>query len=403
MRHVPDIPLPPRRHVPGAGTPRPELAMPAPSPLELSGWRDHRGLAFGFDLLDRGYDWEAHEVWESAWQLTPDGPARELLRGLIQLAAARLQHRLGKSDGAARLRERAAGHLRAAATGAGRPIACGVWVDDAIATGAPRWRRRTRDMPGAFTDLLTQPLECAFAIGPGAIIQRTPGYQSYYGGRAYYDDAFDGDVDAARAATEAALAGDGPGYINLVWEVEEPGPVDIELRDGDELDHFIVLAGRALSASPPGPDGVEVRRLSSDADWARATDFAGRMAVIEWGAGARDYTDWRYAHYRRSVELWGGGFFAAFAGAEVVGCLGVVDGGDILRYQDVQVAPSYRRRGIARHLCAWAFERAGAGGGRPAIIVAQAGAVAEGMYRRLGFEHVSTQHYLRWLLTTPDT
>lgn len=397
LRRVPEIPLPSNRHLPGAGSPRPEIAMPAPEPLALGSWRDHRGLAFGFDLWERGFCWEAHEVWESAWQLTGEGAARELLRGLIQLAAARVQDQLGKVDGAARLRERAATHLGAAREQAARPIVGGVWVDEVLATGALRWRRRTRELPGAWTDLVTQPLECVFAVAPGAIVQRTPGFRDYYGGRAFYADECP-DVAAARAAAEAALAIDGPGFVNLVWEVEEPGAAAIEPREGDELDHFIALAGRALSKTPPRPDGVEVRRIDGPADWARAADFAGRLAVIDWGAGARGYTDWRYRHYRRSVELWGGGFFGAFAGDTLVGCLGVIDCGPVFRYQDVQVAPAFRRRGIANHLCAEAFARVGAGGERPAIIVAEVGAIAEGMYRRLGFERASTQHALRWRL-----
>jgi ribosomal protein S18 acetylase RimI-like enzyme len=376
--------------------------MPPPEPLSLDGWRRHRGLAFGFDLFERGFYWEAHEVWESAWQITGEGAARELLRGLIQLAAARLRVEIGVGDGAARLRDRAAGHLRAAAEQAGRPIVCGVWTDDVIAGGELRWYRRSRDLPGVRTELLVQPLECVFAAEPGAIVQRTPGFQDYYGGRAYYDD--DGfDVEPARAATEAALEIDGPGFVNLVWEIEEPGPAEIELREGDELDHLVVLCGRRLARSPARPDGIELRRIEGDADWARAADFAGRLAVIQWGAGARSYTDWRYRHYRATVELCGGGFFAAMSGGEVVGCLGVIDCGDVYRYQDVQVAPSHRRRGVANHLCAAAFEAVGAGSDRPAIIVAEAGAVAEGMYRRLGFEPVSTKHYLRWLLTEPGT
>lgn len=392
MRHAPEMPLPSRPYLPGTGAPRPELARPPAAPLTLASWREHRGLAFGFDLFERGFFWEAHEAWEDAWQLTGEGPARELLRGLIQLAASRVQQRLG-SDGADRLAERAADHLRAAERS--RPIVCGVWIDEVLTTGALRWRRRTRDLFGARTSLVVQPLECVFERGDGAIVMRTPGYRGYYGGRVCYDDIL--DPETARAAATDALAGDGPGYLNLIWEVEEPGPVGLEVREGDQLDHLIVLISRALAIEPRRPPGIEVRALASDADWAAIADFTGRLAVADWGPDARAFNQWRYRHFRATVELWGGDFFGAFDGDELVGSLGIVDTGQLLRYQDVQVAVSHRRRGIARYLCAHAFRAAGAGSEKPAVIVADAGSIAERLYRQLGFVHTSTQHELRWM------
>lgn len=45
-----------------------------------------RALSEGSRLFDAGRFFEAHEVWEAAW-LLEDGSARELLQGLIQIAA----------------------------------------------------------------------------------------------------------------------------------------------------------------------------------------------------------------------------------------------------------------------------------------------------------------------------
>jgi len=45
----------------------------------------HR-LARGRELFNRGRHFEAHEVWEEAW-LEEKGPARQILQGLIQVAA----------------------------------------------------------------------------------------------------------------------------------------------------------------------------------------------------------------------------------------------------------------------------------------------------------------------------
>jgi predicted metal-dependent hydrolase len=45
-----------------------------------------RALADGARLFDAGRFFDAHEVWEDAWRLET-GSARELLHGLIQIAA----------------------------------------------------------------------------------------------------------------------------------------------------------------------------------------------------------------------------------------------------------------------------------------------------------------------------
>lgn len=97
MRLVPELPLPPAPHRPGA--PRPTLAIPA-DPARAFRW--------GVDLLNHGFAWEAHEVWEARWREAA-GDERRLLQGLIQLAAARLASALGRSD--ATLLARAAARL----------------------------------------------------------------------------------------------------------------------------------------------------------------------------------------------------------------------------------------------------------------------------------------------------
>ena len=60
----------------------------------------------------RGDFLAAHEAWEAGWR-SGQGPERELLQALAQLAAAFLQWQRGKSVGAATLFGRARGHLGA--------------------------------------------------------------------------------------------------------------------------------------------------------------------------------------------------------------------------------------------------------------------------------------------------
>lgn len=99
------LPLPPYRHLPGS-TPHPRLdparhARGAVSPGE-------EPFLYGVDLYNRGYWWEAHEAWEEAWiREGRRGPAADLLRGLVQAAAALLKVRAGNAHGARRLSGRA--------------------------------------------------------------------------------------------------------------------------------------------------------------------------------------------------------------------------------------------------------------------------------------------------------
>lgn len=400
MRHAPERALPERPHLPGQGAP-PILEL-EPEPLCQSAWRSHRDLAYGIDLYNAGFFWEAHEAWEGSWQLTGEGPERELLRGLIQRAAAEVQRALGKNDGAARLRERAAGHLAAAAV---RPIFSGVEVG---AVDFPiRWHRRSREMPGVATELAVQPLECVYEIAPGCVVQRTPTFRDYYGGRAVYADTGERAVSADDPVTAETLASwrrratellsrDGPGFLNLVWEREEPGPADVgELEAGDELQELVVLWADRVEPAPL-PDGIEARRIEGDRDWEAVIEWAAALDVRSWGDGARAFSVWRHRAFRRTAETLGGGFFGAFAGAELVGCLGLIDCGRYLRYQSVQTSEAFRRRGIASYLVGAAHEAVSGGRPRRAVIVAEAGSAAERIYRRLGFLQVATQFALRW-------
>ncbi|WP_235776829.1 DUF309 domain-containing protein [Pseudorhizobium marinum] len=70
-------------------------------------------LLWGHDLFNHGYYWEAHEAWEGLWQSADKGsPLRNLLKGLILIAAAGVKIREGKSAPAVRHAGRAAGLFR---------------------------------------------------------------------------------------------------------------------------------------------------------------------------------------------------------------------------------------------------------------------------------------------------
>lgn len=109
MRRLPDLALPGHAHVPGSGS-TPDMApleaakALAPSVMRHEDWQDNAAYLYGHDLLDAGFFWEAHEVWEAVWLNCPPNSAEKLLlRMLIQQANTRLKLVMGRRNAAERL------------------------------------------------------------------------------------------------------------------------------------------------------------------------------------------------------------------------------------------------------------------------------------------------------------
>jgi hypothetical protein len=110
-RAFPDL-----RYVPGRG-PHPRsrardrnAGTPDPGPPER--WCESEAYRFGVDLYNFAYWWESHEIFEAFLRESRRGSREhELLRALVQRAAANLQRFAGREAGARRLARRAAERL----------------------------------------------------------------------------------------------------------------------------------------------------------------------------------------------------------------------------------------------------------------------------------------------------
>jgi len=116
-RFAPERPLPPYAYVSGlyphpVSDPRGHshgVAPERPEPPDAARWQECRPYLFGIDLFNRGYYWEAHEVWESLWHpCGRGGRTAAFLKGLIKLAAAGVKVREGKLKGVREHARRAA-------------------------------------------------------------------------------------------------------------------------------------------------------------------------------------------------------------------------------------------------------------------------------------------------------
>ncbi len=147
----------------------------------------------------------------------------------------------------------------------------------------------------------------------------------------------------------------------------------------------LTLAPAALVV-PVDADGVEVRPVVTDADWAAAT--ANQHACRD---DPPEVTDGRMAAFRRAVGAGAGCWMGAFDRAgHLAGDCGVFWHGPLARFQAVGVAPDVRRRGIAATLVAATVAAAEAV--HPAgryVILTGVDAPARRVYERLGFMPVA--------------
>jgi len=134
--------------------------------------------------------------------------------------------------------------------------------------------------------------------------------------------------------------------------------------------------------------GISIRELDPDTVHATA-DLAFAHAE------RHDDSYRRFLHRRalwqsRLIALGSGRFWGAFDGDVLVGSLGLVSLGDVARYQDVQTAEDYRRRGIATALLATAAQ-AVAETAETVVIQVLPDTPAARVYERVGFCAVERQ------------
>ncbi|MGH7256932.1 MAG: DUF309 domain-containing protein [Nitrospiraceae bacterium] len=119
QRHYSDRALPPYAYIPGQ-TPRPGRGQDNRFPEGFEGnpafphgrWYDSDEYRYGIDLLNFGFWWESHEVFEKLWHVVgPRSSEGNFFQALIQLAAAQLKRRMGNNAAAKRLASKAVDRL----------------------------------------------------------------------------------------------------------------------------------------------------------------------------------------------------------------------------------------------------------------------------------------------------
>lgn len=258
---------------------------------------------------------------------------------------------------------------------------------------------RTRERLCSRTDDRVRPGSEVIDRGNYRVI-RTPARHDFYFGNCLSLDAppAAADRDGWFGRCRAELVDlTGLARLLLQWETDLDHADDAAL----EAPNVVLMRPAVEDVKVIAPRGVALRRIAvdDDAGWAAVVALAmagaadngpAHVDFAVWSAGAK-----RDA-YRRAPGS--GGWWGAFDAetGELCGSLGLYEADDLMRFQDVETAVAFRRRGIASALCAAAVRAAAAAHPRAlAVIVAAQGSQAERIYRRLGFAPVS----LQWSVT----
>lgn len=190
-------------------------------------------------------------------------------------------------------------------------------------------------------------------------------------------------------------------HIQIGWDAYEEAEWEIDAfkERGLEFDQLAVMLREGAPASPPHLNQeIEIRALSTDEEWAAATEAQiDQREPIYSREGYTPFKTAQMARHRRQAEAGCGAWFGAFLDGCLVGDLGIFSDGTTARYQSVETQSEFRRRGICQTLVWYAGNYAVRElGAHTLVIAAELGKDAIRVYRAVGFEERQRQFDLSW-------
>lgn len=257
------------------------------------------------------------------------------------------------------------------------------------------------------SDLSVLPVDRVIHERDGYMVVRAPGNPSFYFGNLliFPDAPRSGDADRWERLFDAEFA-DEPGvrHRTFAWDRTD-GAVGTAREEfvprGYELDETTALTAEAADLRPHPRENrdvrIEVLDLRAPLDegrWAEVVDVqvAGREPGYD-EASYRDFSTARLRDLRRVFARYGGAWYTAIdpESDTVAGSCGLVVKEGVGRFQTVDTAEAFRRRGICSRLVVEAARDAEARfGATRFVIVADVHYHALGLYESLGFQR--TEH-----------
>lgn len=242
--------------------------------------------------------------------------------------------------------------------------------------------------------------ECLFIRFSGQVIDRadcvvfeTPSNPRYYWGNALIFPAPPGPDDFDRWRARFRLEFQHAPAVKheaYGWSGEPPTPEALKPFEdaGFELEEHAVLTTSSVNPPRRVNQQVEIRALTSDADWQKAT--ALQIECRDDGFALETYTPFKtqqMLEYRRMSEAGLGAWFGAFLGERLVADLGIFAEAGVGRFQTVETHPDFRQQGICGTLVyrasRYALETLGA---QTLVMVADEHYHAARIYESVGFQ-----------------
>lgn len=222
---------------------------------------------------------------------------------------------------------------------------------------------------------------------PGAVLAWMPGLTHVPAGAVVHrvDPQTIADIGEAWVRdTEGSLSAVGVGLARIYLDSRDDRADDV-LRRAGYIDRDELVFHHRLSEPPPG---LTLRRVTSDADWARKLLLHEAVATSPDGH-RNPASDWVALERRKSEH--GMDVFLAEIHGETVGAIGTVWGRELLRMKNIVVHPAHRRRAVAQSILAHAAAIGGARGVCDHCVLAVRGEAGESLYRAAGMQAIGVQ------------
>jgi hypothetical protein len=229
-------------------------------------------------------------------------------------------------------------------------------------------------------------------LDDGVICARSPANPTFYFGNflLFPDAPAPGDAHAWVTRFQAAFAHDPRvRHVCLRWDRTDgaPGHAEELRAAGFTLEETIVLATTTPHAPPRVADAT-LRRIESAADWDQVVALQIATAIEQYGASAASFARAQMSRYRQFVSSGRGAWFGAFLGSTLAADLGVFVDDGLGRFQAVETAPAFRRRGLCGTLASFAAASALSDLGATRLVLVGLDDHTSAIYASIGFARV---------------
>lgn len=185
------------------------------------------------------------------------------------------------------------------------------------------------------------------------------------------------------------------------WELESGECEKVDCLQQDMLNFSVVLEYTDPCNITIPSTNFEFRVLETDEDWQQLATlhlhryFSGGDLSAEEIAISKPIVDANIKRYRALSVAGNACWFGAFVDNKLVSTCGMVNQGELVRFQGVVTHPDYRQQNLCKNLMLYSINYMSAQPNRRFIIVAEKGRISENIYKKLGFVQIEQMVFYR--------